>query len=81
MGTAIIAASPVIRIVLPPTDGRAYVVSLPEPLASDLRNAYSQMAADHERLGFKQFTFDEWVESKLRDVVYGDGHPWPEERR
>lgn len=79
--TAIVAASPVVRIVLPPTDGRVYVISLPEPLASDLRHAYEEMAADHEAHGFKHFTFDEWVEGKLRDVVYGDGRPHPAEMR
>lgn len=78
---AIVATGPVVRLVFPPTDSRVYVVTLPEPLASDVRACYAEFAADHERLGFKPMSFDEWVEFQFRTIAYGDGHPWPEERQ
>lgn len=82
MGTAVVAASPVVRIVFPPADGRVYVYTLPEPLASDVRRRYAEFAADHAAMGFKHFTFDEWLEQQFATIAgYGDGHPWPEERR
>lgn len=77
---AILAAGPVVRIVVP-IEPAVVIVTLPEQLAADLRRRYAEMDAEHERMGFKRFTFGEWVNEIFKDAVYGAGHPWPEERR
>lgn len=72
---------PTVRIIMPPTESVVRVVTLPEPLASDVRRHYDELAADHLRYGFKHVSFDEWVESVFRDRVYGNRALWLDEQR
>lgn len=77
----IVAASPVLNIVLPPTDSAAVVICIAEPAASTIRRAYAAVAADHERFGFKHLSFAEWVEMVLLNECQGHVAPWPGEER
>lgn len=77
----IVAASPILNIVLPPTDSAAVVICLAEPAASTIRRAYAEFDADHVRFGFKRLTFAEWVEMVLLNECQGHVAPWPGEGR
>lgn len=63
-------APPTVRIIVPPTSAVAIVVTLPEPLATDARAHYADLAADHKRYGFAHLSFDEWVQHVLANEIY-----------
>lgn len=77
----IVAAAPVLNIILPTTDSAAVVIVLPEPTASIVRRHYAAFAADQKRFGFKRLSFDEWVEQVFLNECLGHGAPWPGEQR
>ena len=68
----IVTASPVPVVILPP----AHVlmpVSVPEPLATDLRTLHAREMSGRAAAGFLVQDFDQWVLELLKDVVYGRG--------
>lgn len=67
----IIPVGPTVRIIVPPTDSIFRVVTLSEPLASEVRAHYAKLVDDHARFRFKPVSFDEWVEGVFADAVRG----------